>query len=182
MKTLKLAVIGTILLLAISVQSQVSVNVNITPPMWGPVGYTQVRYYYIPDVEAYYDIQTSMFIYYTGGTWIHRTYLPSRYKNYDLYHGYKVVMSDYHGNTPYTHYKQHKSKYAKGYHGIPQKTYGSKPGKPSSGAKSASNNHSNKNTNQGNNKNTGHSNDQHKSNDQHHSNDKGQGGGGHGKK
>ena len=180
MKTLKLAVIGTILLLAISVQSQVSVNVNITPPMWGPVGYTQVRYYYIPDVEAYYDIQTSMFIYYTGGTWIHRTYLPSRYKNYDLYHGYKVVMSDYHGNTPYTHYKQHKSKYGKGYHGQPQKTYGAKPGKSTSHAKSTSN--SGKSTKQSNNKNTGHSNDQHKSNDQHHSNDKGQGGGGHGKK
>lgn len=114
--------------IASSAQAQVSVNVNIgNPPQWGPVGYSEARYYYLPDVEAYYDIQTAMFIYYTGGAWIHRTYLPQRYRNYDLYSGYKVVMTDYRGNSPHVHYKDHKIKYAKGYHGQPQKTYGAKP-------------------------------------------------------
>jgi len=137
MKAFRFAIIGMILFFASAGQAQVSVNVNIgTPPPWGPVGYSQVRYYYLPDVEAYYDVQSAMFIYYGGGVWVHRAYLPSRYKNYDLYHGYKVVMKDYHGNAPYAHFKDHKMKYGKGYHGGMQKTIGEKPGKGNSGAKS----------------------------------------------
>lgn len=122
-----------------SLQAQVSVNVNIgSPPPWGPVGYTEVRYYYLPDVEAYYDVHTSMFIYYGGGAWLHRTYLPARYSNYDLYYGYKVVLSDYRGTSPYTQFSSHKVKYAKGYRGKEQKTIGTKPGKASSKAKAPS--------------------------------------------
>ena len=119
-----------------ALQAQVSVNVNIgTPPLWGPVGYTEVRYYYLPDVESYYDIQASMFIIYVEGEWIHRTNLPSRYKSYDLYDGYKVVLTDYHGNAPYIYFTDHKTKYGKGYRGPAQKTYGEKPGKGNQGDK-----------------------------------------------
>ncbi len=119
-----------ILFISSTTKAQVSVNINIgAPPEWGPIGYTEVRYYYLPDVEAYYDIQSSMFIYFGDGVWLHRAYLPGRYKNYDLYGGYKVVMTDYHGNTPYSFFKEHKMKYKKGYRGPSQKTIGEKPGK-----------------------------------------------------
>lgn len=123
---------------AIAAQAQVSVNVNIgSPPLWGPVGYTEVQYYYLPDVEAYYDVHSSMFIYFAGGAWIHRASLPSRYRSYDLYGGYKVVMTDYRGDAPYTHFKEYKTKYKKGYHGPAQKTIGEKPGKGNSGGKNS---------------------------------------------
>ena len=129
-------VIGLVLLLSGVLQAQVSVSVNIgTPPLWGPVGYAEARYYYLPDVESYYDIHSSMFISYIGGTWVHRTRLPSMYRNYDLYGGYKVVMTDYYGNAPYMNFKEHKAKYAKGYHGPSQRSIGEKPGKGNSGAK-----------------------------------------------
>jgi hypothetical protein len=128
MKALKLVVVGLLFFYATTTQAQISVNVNIgAPPMWGPSGYSDVRYYYLPDVEAYYDIPSSMFIYFNGITWVHRSSLPSHYRNYDLYHGYKVVMTDYHGNTPYSHFHEYKVKYAKGYHGQPQRTYGERP-------------------------------------------------------
>ena len=131
--------IGTLLVLSGAATAQVSVSVNIgSPPMWGPVGYTEVRYYYLPAVEAYYDIESSMFIYYSSGTWVHRTYLPSRYRNYDLYSGYKVVMTDYRGDTPYTNYAEYKTKYAKGYSGGVQKTIGERPAKGTSKAKAYS--------------------------------------------
>jgi len=130
MKTLKFVVAGLLFFFATTTQAQISVNVNIgAPPMWGPSGYSDVRYYYLPDVEAYYDVPSAMFIYLNGGIWVHRTYLPSRYRNYDLYHGYKVVMTDYRGTEPYSHFRDHKMKYAKGYHGQPQKTYGERPHK-----------------------------------------------------
>lgn len=128
MKTLKLAVIGMFLFFAGAVQAQIAVNVNIgSPPLWGPIGYNDVKYYYLPDVEAYYDVPSSKFIYFNGVSWIHRTYLPSQYRNYDLYSGYKVVMTDYRGNAPYTHFKDYKIKYAKGYRGQEQQNIGKRP-------------------------------------------------------
>lgn len=152
MKALKIIVIGMALFLAGTVQAQVSVSVNFgSPPPWGPAGYTEVRYYYLPDVEAYYDVPSSMFIYYNGVTWVHRTYLPSRYRNYDLYGGYKVVMTDYCGNAPYTHHKEYKKKYAKGYHGDAQRTIGERPGRRNSGTKiSHEGSHKNEAAKQGN--------------------------------
>jgi len=128
MKTLRLIVVGLLLFFAVSSQAQISVNLTFgNPPQWGPVGYSEARYYYLPDVEAYYDVPSSMFIYFNGVTWIHRTSLPSRYRNYDLYHGYKVVMTDYRGDRPYSNFRDYKVRYAKGYHGQPQKSYGERP-------------------------------------------------------
>lgn len=132
MKTLKLILVSITLLISGAIKAQVSVNVNIgSPPLWGPVGYSDVRYYYLPDVEAYYDIQTSMFIYYGNGVWLHRSYLPNVYANYDLYNGYKVIVNNYYGNTPNIYYKEHKAKYHKGYRGKEQKTIGARPAKGS---------------------------------------------------
>lgn len=154
MKTIKSILIGIVLFLSNMANAQVSVNINIgSPPLWGPVGYTDVRYYYLPDIEAYYDIETSMFIYYGGGIWVHQAHLPSYYSHYDLYNGYKVVLSDYHGNSPHNHFHNHKKKYAKGYKGKPQKTIGQKPGKGNSNSKGSSNNKAN----QANNKSSKHS-------------------------
>ena len=128
MKTLKLVVAGIFLLVSGMVQSQVSVNVNIgTPPLWGPVGFTNVQYYFLPDVQAYYDIRATQFIYSNNGKWYRSRYLPGPYRNYDLYGGYKVVLNDYHGTRPYVYYNNHKVKYHKGYKGNPQKTIGKNP-------------------------------------------------------
>lgn len=125
MKTLKLLALGIVLFVSTAMHSQVSVNVNIgTPPSWGPVGYSNVDYYYLPDVQAYYDVRASQFIYLGSGNWVRSRYLPGQYRNYNLYNGYKVVLNDYHGRTPYTHYKQHKVKYYKGYKGKPQRSIG----------------------------------------------------------
>jgi hypothetical protein len=125
MKKFKLLALGIILFIAGSTRAQVSVNVNIgSPPSWGPSGYAETEYYYLPDVQAYYDIRASQFIYFGSGNWLRSRYLPRQYRNYDLYNGYKVVLNDYHGRAPYTYYKKHKAKYYKGYKGKYQKTIG----------------------------------------------------------
>jgi hypothetical protein len=114
--------VGIILIASSLTQAQVSVNVNIgTPPSWGPKGYSNVEYYYLPDVQAYYDIRASQFIYLNvGGLWIRSRNLPNQYRNYDLYNGYKVALTDYHGAKPYTYFKNHRTKYYRGYKGNPQ--------------------------------------------------------------
>lgn len=100
-----------------SSRAQVSVNINIgSQPLWGPVGYDVVQYYYLPDVEAYYYVPKRQFIYLSGGNWVFAASLPARYRNYDLYSGYKVVINE---PRPYLHYRTHKVRYAKycGYRG-----------------------------------------------------------------
>ncbi|MDP4238094.1 MAG: hypothetical protein Q8904_01315 [Bacteroidota bacterium] len=125
MKVLKLIVFGIMLILACSLEAQLSVRLNIgTPPAWGPSGYDDVRYYYLPDIECYYDVQNSMFIYYSGNRWIHNRFLPGRYRNYDLYGGYKVPMNEYRGNAPYYHFREYRMRYAKGYRGREQRNIG----------------------------------------------------------
>lgn len=148
MKTIKLCIIAILLFAGSSTQAQVAVDVNIgtpnvnvhvgtpappppsrpaPPPVWGPVGYDEVEYYYLPDIQVYYDLRMSQYIYFGNGKWIRSRYLPSHCRNYDLYHGYKVVLADYHGRAPYTYFKDHKVKYYKGYKGKPQKMRGAYP-------------------------------------------------------
>lgn len=129
MKSSKKLIIGVVFLLTGLMNAQVNVNVNIgNPPAWGPAGYTDVRYYYLPDLETYYDIQTANYIYVNNGKWIRARTLPVGYRSYDLYGGYKVVLTEYRGNSPFVNFKTHKVKYAKGYKGKPQKTIGVRPG------------------------------------------------------
>lgn len=156
MKTLKLIAAGIVLLVTTATtQAQVSVNVNIgTPPAWGPAGYSNIDYYYIPDVQSYYDIRNSQFIYYGNGRWIRSRNLPQQYRNYDLYNGYKVVINDYHGRTPYVYYKDHKAKYYKGYKGKPQKNIGYR----NNDKHEYKHNSGNHNSNRGNGKGKGHGN------------------------
>ena len=93
----------------IRTDAQVRVNVNInSQPEWGPVGYDRVEYYYLPDIESYYYVPRHQFVYFSNGRWVFSSYLPSRYRNYDLYSGYKVVV-----NRPdaYRYYDQDRVRY-----------------------------------------------------------------------
>lgn len=93
-----------------SIEAQISVNVSI--PVWGPVVTTE-EYYYLPEIDSYYDIRKSQFIYLNNGYWIRSRNLPSRYRNYNLNTGQVVVINDYRGSRPYTHFRNNKLKYYK---------------------------------------------------------------------
>ena len=89
-------------------QVSVSVNVNVQPN-WGPYGYENVNYYYMPDIEAYYYVPKHQFIYLNGGNWVFAASLPPRYSSYDLYRGYKVVIDE---PRPYLHHEVYRTRYA----------------------------------------------------------------------
>ncbi|MGL5113436.1 MAG: hypothetical protein ACRC6O_12455 [Flavobacterium sp.] len=114
MKKFKQCIWGLFFLVVAVVQAQVSVNVNIrTPPVWGPTVTTET-YYYLPDIDSYYDIQQSQFIFLNNGVWLRSRALPRRYKSYNLNTAHVVVLGDYHGRNPYNNNKYHKTKYYKG--------------------------------------------------------------------
>jgi hypothetical protein len=97
----KIILIATILFAGLvstqTMQAQVRVGVNInigSQPVWGPVGYDYVDYYYLPDIGVYYYVPRHQFIYLSGGRWIFSASLPGRYRDYDIYSGYKVVINE----------------------------------------------------------------------------------------
>lgn len=113
----KMIICGVLFLSALAfneAKSQVRVNINIgSQPVWGPVGYDYVEYYYLPDIEAYYYVPSHQFIYLSGGNWIYSYSLPPRYRWYNLNTGYKVVVNE---PRAYRHFKVHKTRY-NGYRG-----------------------------------------------------------------
>jgi len=78
-------------------------------PIWGPTGYDHVEYYYLPDIEVYYNVPQHRFICWDGVRWISRSSLPSRYRGYDLYTSYKVVVNE---REPYRNNQMYKEKYS----------------------------------------------------------------------
>jgi hypothetical protein len=76
-------------------QLRISLGLNIgSQPAWGPTGYDHAEYYYMPDIDTYYDVPNHQYVYLNGNNWSRSTSLPSRYGNYDLYNGYKVVVNE----------------------------------------------------------------------------------------
>ncbi len=93
-------------------QAQVKLNVNINignQPVWGPVGYDYVEYYYLPDIDVYYYVPERRFIYLEGNRWIFAASLPGRYRGFDIYTGYKVVINE---PRPYLRGDVYRVKYA----------------------------------------------------------------------
>ncbi|UEG48870.1 hypothetical protein LK994_09495 [Ferruginibacter lapsinanis] len=108
----KLLVVFTLILTSFIFKANAQVNVSFNvgaQPVWGPVGYDYAEYYYLPDVDAYYYVPQRQFIYKQGKKWVFSPTLPPKYRGYDLYHGYKVVIND---PRPYDHHDIYYVKYA----------------------------------------------------------------------
>lgn len=112
MKNLSYYIIAVLLFLTASTNAQiVKVDNHYGPPTWAPTAPTTVKYYYLPDIETYYDASAKTYISRRDGNWVRTSTLPTRYSAYDLSKGKTVYLTDYRGNTPYVLYKEHKVKY-----------------------------------------------------------------------
>jgi hypothetical protein len=122
MKTLKLMMVSAILITMFSTSSCGSYNYVTTEqqtiyenPEWAPDYYSGVRYYYLPDLEVYYDLTMREFIYLNNGRWLYSRVLPPMYSYYDLNSGYVIVL-----NTniyrPWMHHQYYVSHYPRYYY------------------------------------------------------------------
>jgi hypothetical protein len=110
MRYLFLLITALVLSSAINAQVRVNLNFNLdSQPAWGPTGNDYVENYYLPDIEAYYNVPTHRFYYNEGGRWISRASLPSRFGNYDLNNAYKVVVND---KNPWRNHETYRAKFA----------------------------------------------------------------------
>ena len=101
--------IGTLNINKAEAQVRVSVNIDIHPA-WGPSGYDYAEFYFIPEINIYYDIVRRLFVYHSGNRWISSAYLPMAYSHYDFYSLYKVVLTDI--RNPWRYNRNHRSLYA----------------------------------------------------------------------
>ncbi len=91
--------------------AQVKVNVRVNlgqQSVWGPIGYDRTDYYYLPDIDSYYDVNRSKFVYNSSNRWVYASQLPPKYRGYDLYKSYKVVVNE---PKPYLHADVYRNKY-----------------------------------------------------------------------
>lgn len=110
-KMMLLIVVLCIWFIPKNTNAQVSLNVNLnigSQPAWGPVGYDYVEYYYLPDIDVYYNVPAKRFYYFQGNRWIYSHKLPTRY-HYDFYNSYKVVINE---KEPWHNHNNYKTRYA----------------------------------------------------------------------
>lgn len=72
---------------------------------------TEIRYYYFPNLMAYYDIKTDNFVYKQNDKWIMSEFIDSNYRGYSLNNNFYVVINNYDGDEPYLLINEHKQKY-----------------------------------------------------------------------
>ncbi len=97
---------GFALAAAPAAQAQVNLNVNIGRPAWGPAVPQGAQYYYIPEIDGYYDLYAQQYIVLRNGQWLPVAALSG----YDPYRFHPVVL-DYRGRQPWAYVGAHRDRY-----------------------------------------------------------------------
>ncbi|MDO7845176.1 hypothetical protein Q5H92_02330 [Hymenobacter sp. M29] len=92
--------------LAPAAHAQVNVNINTAPPAWGPPVPQGTQFYYIPEIDGYYDLYAQQYIVFQNGQWVA---LPAL-NGYDPYAFHPVVL-DYRGRQPWVYVGAHRDRY-----------------------------------------------------------------------
>ncbi len=56
-----------------------------------------IRYYYYPNLQAYYDSQSNLFLFRLNKQWVTAESFPENYGGYSLYNKQRVKITDYDG-------------------------------------------------------------------------------------
>ncbi len=100
---------------AIAQRAEFQVNINL--PSWAPYyeHANLVRYYYLPDIECYYDLRNREFIYMEDGEWMFGRSLPPIYSWFDLASCF-VVALDTRVLEPWRHFHYYVAHYPRFYY------------------------------------------------------------------
>jgi hypothetical protein len=123
MKSLKKQAFFILTLVSVSLFSSCDMYSYVSPssetsyenPSWAPDYYPGVRYYYLPDIETFYDLSDQEFVYLDNGQWDYSADLPPIYAGFDLNDCFVIAIND---NTfePWMHYQYYVSNYPRYYY------------------------------------------------------------------
>ncbi len=68
----------------------------------------EIRYYYFPNMEAYYDLKNEVYHYQMNKVWTTSASLPPCYGGYSIYKKERVVLTDFEGDNPQQLIKEHR--------------------------------------------------------------------------
>ena len=107
LKTALVALLGLLVLgNAPTVQAQVRVGVQLGTPGWGPQVGPNMQYYYIPELNAYYDLYNQAYLFFDGYNWVSSYALPPAYAGIDPYQFHPVPLA-YVGPQPWLYVQQY---------------------------------------------------------------------------
>jgi hypothetical protein len=67
-----------------------------------------LRYYYFPNLQAYFDLLNREYIFKHNGEWHYAAELPQNYGGYSLYKTTRTFITDYDGEEPFQFLDTHK--------------------------------------------------------------------------
>lgn len=109
MRTSNILFVSLLMLMVCSAYSQ-SV-VPVTKLDFDNTTNCRVRYYYYPNLEAYYDREKGMYLYRENNEWTSAKEIPSGYRGYGLYNKANVAIGDYDDDDVTQFFVAHKKKY-----------------------------------------------------------------------
>jgi hypothetical protein len=123
MKTIKRMTVVVVALLIVAIFSGCDLYTYSTSadqtrydnPRWAPPYYSGARYYYLPDIESYYDLSAREFIFLNNGHWNYSPEFPTIYGSFDLNNCFSVVL-DVNVYQPWMHHHYYVSHYPRYYY------------------------------------------------------------------
>ncbi|MGL2963411.1 hypothetical protein ACSVH2_06280 [Flavobacterium sp. RSB2_4_14] len=110
MKTIKLIILFGVMLGSSEVFSQeFTKNTENPSPVANSKGTS--RYYYFPNLQAYFDNVKMVYYYKEKNVWQTAPELPTNYGGYSLYNKARVIIKDYDGENPQQFLNVHKKMY-----------------------------------------------------------------------
>ncbi|WP_223652784.1 hypothetical protein [Hymenobacter psoromatis] len=86
--------------------AQVGINIQLGHPAWGPAVPAGAQYYYVPEIDGYYDLAARNYIVQRNGQWVPMATLPGY--NPATFH---PVVVNYRGRQPWAQYRDHHARY-----------------------------------------------------------------------
>lgn len=118
MKTITTLILGMMMISFNSAQAQIELDgVDVT----SNYKYEEVRYYYYPNLQAYFDTKVGLYLYVENGEWVESERLAPTFRGYSLKNGQYVMIKDYTGEEPYTLLEQHKAQFPADYSSRPKR-------------------------------------------------------------
>jgi hypothetical protein len=101
----------------VTMAQRTEINVNIELPSWAPDYHNAnlVQYYYLPDIESYYDVRNHEFIYPEDGRWMFGRSLPPVYAWFDLNNCF-IIALDARVYEPWRHFHYYLAHYPRFYY------------------------------------------------------------------
>jgi len=122
MKTITTLILGMLLFSFNYTNAQVELDaVNVSGKSESGYQFEEVRYYYYPNLQAYFDTKVAMYLYVENGEWVESEVLEPKNRGYSLKNGQYVMIKNYAGDEPYTLLNEHKKQYPADYSSRPKK-------------------------------------------------------------